>query len=209
MWSCPNCPAGCPHIWKTSVRYRTRGTKCPFCQGKRICQHNSLATRAPRQTRYWNHDKNANTPEQTLAGSRLSGSALSAAMSGKLQLLNVCYMTVVVLDAAKYFVLETKTNSQHLKQCNTHCCLIGTMSATPRTIFILTTPPLAAISWCIGCVTTAQRDTCTSFRRTLIIVLASTLQGAHTVPARERVNAILCKRITPRFHQNGTLPEMT
>jgi len=71
MWSCPNCPAGCPHIWKTSVRYRTRGTKCPFCQGKRICQHNSLATRAPRQTRYWNHDKNANTPEQTLAGSRL------------------------------------------------------------------------------------------------------------------------------------------
>ncbi|DBA82286.1 TPA: hypothetical protein ACH3X2_000552 [Trebouxia sp. C0005] len=67
-WSCPNCPAGCPHIWKTSVSNRTRGTKCPYCQGKSVCQHSSLATKAPRQTRYWNHDKNLKTPEQTLAG---------------------------------------------------------------------------------------------------------------------------------------------
>ncbi|DBA82276.1 TPA: hypothetical protein ACH3X2_000544 [Trebouxia sp. C0005] len=71
MWSCPNCPAGCPHIWKTSVNYRTRGSKCPYCQGRRVCQHSSLATKAPRQTRYWNHDKNAKTPEQTLAGTNL------------------------------------------------------------------------------------------------------------------------------------------
>ncbi|KAA6421223.1 MAG: hypothetical protein FRX49_08922 [Trebouxia sp. A1-2] len=34
-------------------------------------QHSSLATKAPRQTRYWNHDKNAKTPEQTLAGTNL------------------------------------------------------------------------------------------------------------------------------------------
>ncbi len=70
-WSCPNCPAGCSHIWQATVYSRTRGTKCPFCQGKSVCQHNSLATKAPRQTRYWNQDKNAKTPEQTLAGSRL------------------------------------------------------------------------------------------------------------------------------------------
>ena len=72
MWSCPNCPAGCPHIWKTRVSSRTSGTKCPYCrQGKTVCQHSSLATKAPRQTQYWNHDKNAKTPEQILAGSNL------------------------------------------------------------------------------------------------------------------------------------------
>ena len=36
-----------------------------------MCQHSSLATKAPRQTQYWNHDKNAKTPEQMLAGSNL------------------------------------------------------------------------------------------------------------------------------------------
>ncbi|KAA6421196.1 MAG: hypothetical protein FRX49_08895 [Trebouxia sp. A1-2] len=71
MWSCPNCPAGCPHIWKTSVSKRTRGTKCPYCQGQSVCQHSSLATKAPRQAKFWNHDKNAKTPEQTLAGTNL------------------------------------------------------------------------------------------------------------------------------------------
>ncbi|DBA82290.1 TPA: hypothetical protein ACH3X2_000556 [Trebouxia sp. C0005] len=70
-WSCPNCPAGYPHIWQTSVSNRTRGSKCPYCQGRSVCQHSSLATKAPRQTRYWNHDKNPKTPEQTLAGSCL------------------------------------------------------------------------------------------------------------------------------------------
>ncbi len=69
MWSCPNCPAGCPHIWMTTVYSRTGGSKCPFCQGKSICQHSLLATKAPRQTQYWNSDKNAKSPEEVLAGS--------------------------------------------------------------------------------------------------------------------------------------------
>ncbi|DBA82299.1 TPA: hypothetical protein ACH3X2_000565 [Trebouxia sp. C0005] len=70
-WSCPNCPAGCPHIWQTRVSNCTRGSKCPYCQGKSVCQHSSLATKAPRQAKFWNHDKNAKTPEQTLAGTNL------------------------------------------------------------------------------------------------------------------------------------------
>ena len=51
------------------VTSRTNGTNCPYCQGKSVCKHNSLATKAPKQARYWDHDKNASTPEQTLAGS--------------------------------------------------------------------------------------------------------------------------------------------
>jgi len=69
MWSCPNCPAGCPHIWKTSIAQCTLGTKCPYCEGRKVCKHSSLATKAPRQVKYWNQDKNAKTPEQMLAGS--------------------------------------------------------------------------------------------------------------------------------------------
>ena len=49
---------------------RTRGTNCPFCQGKSLCRHSSLATKAPRQTRYWNQGKNVKTPEQMFAGSQ-------------------------------------------------------------------------------------------------------------------------------------------
>ena len=69
MWTCPNCPAGCPHIWITPVQSRTNGSNCPYCQGKKVCKHNSLATKAPTVARYWNHSRNAKTPEQTLAGS--------------------------------------------------------------------------------------------------------------------------------------------
>ena len=70
-WSCPNCPLGCPHIWKATVQTRTQGHKCPYCTGHTLCQHNSLAIKAPSQLKYWNHDKNAKTPEQTVAGSGL------------------------------------------------------------------------------------------------------------------------------------------
>ncbi|DBA95003.1 TPA: hypothetical protein ACH3X1_002524 [Trebouxia sp. C0004] len=44
-WSCPKCPAGCPHIWKASVGQRTVGTKCPYCEGRKLCKHSSLATK--------------------------------------------------------------------------------------------------------------------------------------------------------------------
>jgi len=64
LWSCPNCPAGCPHVWKSAVYSRTNGTKRPYCQGKSVCQHSSLATRAPRQTRYWNHGSVGNSYKQ-------------------------------------------------------------------------------------------------------------------------------------------------
>ena len=69
LWSCSDCSAGCPHIWSAKVSDRTRGTECPYCQGRKLCQHNSLATNAPTVARYWNLDKNSKTPEQTLAGS--------------------------------------------------------------------------------------------------------------------------------------------
>ncbi len=103
------------------------------------------------------------TPEQTLAGTHLRAEwkFQHVAMSGNHKLHNVRGMTMVVLDAQRLVLLETVTNSQRLKQRNTHCCLNGTMSATPRTAFIHKTPLLAAKGWCIGSATIAPRDSCT------------------------------------------------
>ncbi|KAL3144683.1 hypothetical protein ABBQ38_001810 [Trebouxia sp. C0009 RCD-2024] len=69
VWSCNKCPAGQPHVWTTSVANRTRGTKCPYCVNTRVCLHNSLATVSPDVAWYWDHSKNAEAPEQVLAGS--------------------------------------------------------------------------------------------------------------------------------------------
>ncbi|DBA90889.1 TPA: hypothetical protein ACH3X2_004259 [Trebouxia sp. C0005] len=57
-WSCNQCPDGFPHIWVAAVYSRTRGSGCPFCSGKAICQHNTLATKAPQVALFWDAKKN-------------------------------------------------------------------------------------------------------------------------------------------------------
>ena len=72
VWHCHKCPAGQPHIWTAAVHSRTRGAQyCPYCLNMRVCLHNSLATVAPDQTRYWNYDENEKAPDQVSAGSSL------------------------------------------------------------------------------------------------------------------------------------------
>ena len=46
-WSCAQCPDGHPHAWEAHVNNRSKGTSCPFCTNKRVCQHNSLASKHP------------------------------------------------------------------------------------------------------------------------------------------------------------------
>ena len=69
QWTCGRGPGGQPHIWVATVQARTSSKGCPYCQGRRACVHNSVATAAPDLVRYWNYDKNVETPEKTLAGS--------------------------------------------------------------------------------------------------------------------------------------------
>ncbi len=57
-WSCDQCPDGLPHIWEATVLNRTHGTGCPFCSGKAICQHNTLARKAPEVALFWDAKKN-------------------------------------------------------------------------------------------------------------------------------------------------------
>ncbi len=70
-WECKNCPQGHPHIFFSAVYARTSNSKCPYCRGRRVCAHSCLATISPSVARFWNHDKNDNTPENTLAGSNV------------------------------------------------------------------------------------------------------------------------------------------
>ena len=68
VWECKKCPAGQTHIWSALIYNRSKGTKCPYCQNREVCLHNSLAT-VPQVAKYWNHSKNGKAPHQVLAGS--------------------------------------------------------------------------------------------------------------------------------------------
>ncbi len=69
-WSCNQCPSGVPHEWLTTVNQRhATDTQCPYCTNSRLCQHNSLLTKAPAVAAYWDTAKNGLTPDQVMAGS--------------------------------------------------------------------------------------------------------------------------------------------
>ncbi|DBA98598.1 TPA: hypothetical protein ACH3X1_014393 [Trebouxia sp. C0004] len=57
-WSCHQCPDNFPHIWEATIASRTRGSGCPFCKGTAICQHNTLARKAPEVALFWDAKKN-------------------------------------------------------------------------------------------------------------------------------------------------------
>ncbi|DBA68592.1 TPA: hypothetical protein ACH3X2_013530 [Trebouxia sp. C0005] len=57
-WSCDQCPDNFPHIWEATVLNRTYGTGCPFCSGRAVCQHNTLARKAPGVALFWDTKKN-------------------------------------------------------------------------------------------------------------------------------------------------------
>ena len=69
-WSCANCPDGHPHIWEATVNSRSYGSGCPYCSGRDVCKHNSLATISPATVQYWHTRKNLPwSPETVTSGS--------------------------------------------------------------------------------------------------------------------------------------------
>ena len=67
-WRCNQCPDGHPHAWEARVEHRSDGTSCPFCTGRRVCQHNSLATKHP-DIAVELSDRNQGTAHDYTAGS--------------------------------------------------------------------------------------------------------------------------------------------
>ena len=70
-WACSQCPDGHPHKWEASILNRSRGTGCPFCAGRAVCPHNSLATHAPAVAAVWSC-KNEGTPSDYTVSSHVS-----------------------------------------------------------------------------------------------------------------------------------------
>ena len=71
-WSCDQCPDSLPHIWEAAVYNRTQGTGCPFCSGTAVCQHNTLATKAPQVALFWDAKKNHPlSPDQVTVSSHI------------------------------------------------------------------------------------------------------------------------------------------
>ncbi len=71
-WSCDQCPEGLPHIWEAAVYNRTYGSGCPFCSGNAICQHNTLARKAPEVALFWDAKKNHPlSPDQVTVSSNM------------------------------------------------------------------------------------------------------------------------------------------
>ena len=68
-WICNQCPDGHLHSWSASVQNRTNGTGCPQCSGRKVCKHNSLATKDPAVAAQWDYDANDSTPDSKMAQS--------------------------------------------------------------------------------------------------------------------------------------------
>lgn len=68
-WICNQCPDGHLHSWSTTVFHRTDGTGYPQCSGRRVCEHNSLATKAPSLAAEWDYAANDGTPDTVVAQS--------------------------------------------------------------------------------------------------------------------------------------------
>ena len=66
-WICDKCPNGHQHSWYAPVYSRTNGSCCPLCMGRKVCQHNSLATKAPEVAAQWDYEKNDGTPDSVVA----------------------------------------------------------------------------------------------------------------------------------------------
>ena len=62
----------CGHEWETSVGTRRRGSRCPFCYGRRVKEgFNDLATTHPRLAAEWHPEKNGGLePTDIKAGSQ-------------------------------------------------------------------------------------------------------------------------------------------
>ena len=69
-WSAGLCKSGEPHRWQATVQSRTRGARCPYQSGNRVCPCNSVAHTHPELAAEWDLEANgARTPETVSAGS--------------------------------------------------------------------------------------------------------------------------------------------
>ena len=72
-WTCSQCPDGHPHKWLAAPNSRSgwkgrKGSGCPFCANRKVCQHSSLPTKAAHLVPEWS-DANKRSPDDFTVGS--------------------------------------------------------------------------------------------------------------------------------------------
>ena len=61
-WRCPrsNCEKKCYHDFYSIIGDRYRGSGCPYCSGRKVCQCNSIEGKYPEIAKQWHPTKNGN-----------------------------------------------------------------------------------------------------------------------------------------------------
>ena len=104
QWTCPDCPYGHPHERETQVGDRTNNDGCPLCLGKRVCQHNSVATKAPHVAASWDSTANDSTPHDFTAASHskkqwhcsVCGHKWLAQINNGIEIMNLVALSAVI-----------------------------------------------------------------------------------------------------------------
>ena len=69
-WRSGMCKTGQPHMWQADISARTRGTRCPYNDGRATCPCNDLAHNHPGVAAEWDWEANGErTPETVTASS--------------------------------------------------------------------------------------------------------------------------------------------
>ena len=68
-FKCPINPCGCHRYQCTILSFCNKRTRCPYCSGHKICQHNSAWIAVPNLFLYWDFEKNTIDPKHIAQGS--------------------------------------------------------------------------------------------------------------------------------------------
>ena len=65
-WKCSKCGSS----YESTINHRIEGTGCSYCSGKKVNSTNSLKTKYPELSKYWDYEKNDDVPDNTYYSSR-------------------------------------------------------------------------------------------------------------------------------------------
>ncbi|DBA67618.1 TPA: hypothetical protein ACH3X2_001357 [Trebouxia sp. C0005] len=185
-WSCDKCPDGLPHIWQATILNRTYGTGCPFCSGRAVCQHNTLARKAPEVALFWDAKKNhPMSPDQrtVFSNTRAHWNCSACLHEWQATVVNKVHGKMGVQNLPKQMLagkqMALGRSTLLLRWQSMPCSSNGIMTETARTEISLTTQHYEATSSFGGIAMHVPRARCTSGKLRLLSNLA---QKANRMP---------------------------
>ena len=67
-WRCNKCGSS----YKADILHKSSGTRCPYCNGKKVNETNSLANRYSDYTNFWDYSRNEDTQSKIYYSSQKS-----------------------------------------------------------------------------------------------------------------------------------------